>query len=88
MGKVNTMEERIRLAIIYTYEAIHGDLAEAYSYSDRELDLAGAIEGCIDADRVLAHGGDEEAAQVLYSLTWDEMKVHGHEALKGYYGTR
>ena len=80
------MEKRILTAIRYTWGAIEGDwrtVCEQNAFG--RCTLSSAIEGCIDADRTAAFGGDDEAAEALYSLTWPEMSALGNEALKGYF---
>jgi len=80
------MKKRILTAIRYTWGAIEGDwraVCEQNAFG--RCTLSSAVEGCIDADRTLTFGGDNEAADVLYGLTWDDMKALGNEALKGYF---
>jgi hypothetical protein len=79
------MRARVKTAIRYTWNAIAGDWMQAVGDADGSCDLESMIEGCIDADRVLAFGDDDEAAEALYALkSWEEMKALGREALKGY----
>jgi hypothetical protein len=79
------MKKRILTAIQYTWNAIAGDWYAVCEQHGGECTLSSAVEGCIDADRTLTFGGDDEAADVLYGLTWDDMKLLGKEALKEYF---
>jgi len=79
------MKKRILTAIQCTWNAIAGDWYAVCEQHGGECTLSSAVEGCIDADRTAAFGGDDEAAEVLYSMTWPEMKALGNEALKGYF---
>ena len=79
------MKERILIAIRYTWAAIASDWYQVASQFGGTCTLSSAVEGCIDADRTLTFGGDDEAADVLYGLTWDDMKLLGKEALKEYF---
>lgn len=82
----NKMRTRVKQAIRRTFEVIAGDLEDACAQCGERMDLADAIEGCIDADRVRDYGGDKEAAEALYSLTcWSDMKRLGEEALREYF---
>lgn len=64
-------------AIQNTYEAIGSDLGE--------IDLDGAVECTMDADRVAMYGMDEDAYESLKALNWEELQRLGREALKGYF---
>jgi hypothetical protein len=60
-------------AIHNTWQAIGSDLLEAVECSGEELDNESAVEGCIDADRIVTYGGDKgKAAQ-------EEFRARMHE---------
>jgi len=60
-------------AIHDTWQAIGSDLMEACACCGEELDNESAVEGCIDADRIVTYGGEKgKAAQ-------DEFRARMHE---------
>ena len=80
------MKERVITAIQCTYEYIASDLAECSRACGEEFTLEHAIEGAIDADRVVDYGHDKEAAAALHALkNCSAMKKLGKEALKEYF---
>ena len=71
------MKNRMIVAIQNTYEAIASDLGD--------VDLNGAVECTLDADRVAMYGMDEDAYLALKDLNWEELERLGKEALRGYF---
>jgi len=64
------MRERIKKALNKTWNYIGDDfLSEFGDISQEEV-----IEVVLDADRVKTHGGDVIAAEVLYELSYSDMK--------------
>lgn len=70
-------------AVNATWQAIASDLIEACAECGEEVDALGAIEACIDADRIVMYGGEEgqaaqnefraRSAQVGYSQALKEL---------------
>lgn len=48
-----------------TWQAIASDLQQAYEFSGEEMDNLGAIEGCIDSDRLRCYGDPGNHASVM-----------------------
>lgn len=75
-------KELIR-AVHSTWQAIGSDLLQACAECGEEPDNEGAVEACMDADRIVAYGGPEGVAaqeefrarmhQVGYSTALSEL---------------
>jgi hypothetical protein len=64
----NAIIERLRYPILDTWYNIASDLMSAAEAMGDELDNDAAIEGCIDANRLLLVGNDAEADKLVTTL--------------------
>lgn len=66
--------KKVAAAINRTWETIGSDLEACCAEMGEALDNAGALESCLDADRVDAYGGSKDASVAIAAA----IKEHGY----------
>lgn len=72
---------RVAQPIYTVWNAIGADVYDAVgACGEEDLDNAGAIECCIDADRLHIHGNDKEANMLIR----EQCRIHGYTKVLKY----